>query len=81
MPTHDFRCRDCDGAFEEWVRKHEDLPPCPACASADVERMLSMPTIHSSSTRASSMRAARRRDDRQQNENMHTRLEYEANHD
>lgn len=81
MPTYDFTCRSCAHRFENWVRRAEDRPSCPACGDAAVERELSVPTVHSSTTRARSMRAAKRRDDRQQYENMKTRLEYEANHD
>lgn len=81
MPTFDYSCRACQHQFEEWVRKRDETPACPACGEADVERLLSIPTVHSEGTRAQAMRAARKRDDRQQKENMHTRLEYEANHD
>lgn len=81
MPTFDFVCRSCENEFEQWVRKREDSPACPKCGTADVERLLSVPNVHSENTRALSMRAAKRRDDRQQNENMHTRIEYEENHD
>ena len=81
MPTFDFVCRSCKEEFEEWVRKREESPSCPSCGADDVERLLSVPNVHSEGTRALSMRAAKRRDDRQQTENMHTRIEYEANHD
>lgn len=81
MPTFDFVCRSCHKEFEEWIRKREDSPTCPSCGEADVERQLSVPHVHSETSRDLSMRAAKRRDDRQQNENMHTRIEYEENHD
>lgn len=81
MPTFDFVCRSCHEEFEVWVRKREDSPNCPSCGAEDVERLLSIPNVHSETSRALSMKAAKRRDDRQQMENMRTRLEYEANHD
>lgn len=81
MPTYDFACRTCRTVFEEWVRKADEHPPCPSCGGSEVERQLSLPTVHSTSTRARSMKAAKRRDDRQQSDNMRARLEYEANHD
>lgn len=81
MPTYDFTCRSCAARFEDWVRKPDDRPACPECDGRDVERELSVPTVHSSTTRARSMRAARRRDHRQQHEHMKARLEYEAGHD
>lgn len=81
MPTYDFTCRSCQARFEDWVRKPEDRPACPECGATSVEREMSVPTVHSSTTRARSMQAAKRRDDRQQHEHMKARLEYEANHD
>ena len=40
MPLFDFRCRGCGEEFEALVRA--PVPPvCPACASADLERLLS----------------------------------------
>jgi putative FmdB family regulatory protein len=40
MPLYDYRCKACGEAFEALVRP--PIPPaCPACASADLERLLS----------------------------------------
>jgi putative FmdB family regulatory protein len=39
MPLYDFHCRNCDERFEEFARPGETAP-CPACGSADVERVL-----------------------------------------
>jgi putative FmdB family regulatory protein len=38
MPLYDFRCRACDERFEART-PHDELPPCPACESADTERV------------------------------------------
>ena len=38
MPLYDFRCRACDTRFEARA-PHDELPPCPACGSADTERV------------------------------------------
>ena len=81
MPTFDYRCGSCGVEFEEWVKVADTAVPCPECGAAEAERQLSIPIVHSSSTRAQSMRSAKRRDDRQQYENMKVRQEYEANHD
>ena len=81
MPTFDYRCASCGVVFEEWVKVAETPVSCPECGAAEAERQLSVPTVHSSTTRGKAMRAAKRRDDRQQYENMKVRMEYEASHD
>ena len=40
MPLFDFRCRACGDAFEALVRPPA-VPPCPACGSSELERLLS----------------------------------------
>jgi len=41
MPLFDFRCRACGHEFEALVRPQDaSAPHCPACRSADLERLL-----------------------------------------
>jgi putative FmdB family regulatory protein len=40
VPLYDFRCRDCQEQFEAQVSV-DDLPACPACGSAETERLMS----------------------------------------
>ena len=40
MPLYDFRCKGCGVEFEALVRPPA-APVCPACAGADLERLLS----------------------------------------
>lgn len=54
---------------------------CPECGSGELERIFSLPTVHSSSTHDMAMRAAKRRDKKQGEERMRTQREYELNHD
>ena len=39
MPLFDFRCRSCGEQFETLVRPPAE-PACPACASPDLERLV-----------------------------------------
>jgi hypothetical protein len=54
---------------------------CPGCGSEDLERRFSLPAVQSTGTRDLAMRAARKRDQRQGTERMHTQREYELNHE
>ena len=44
MPMYDFECKACGNTFET-VARLDEKPPCPSCESADVERLMSAPTI------------------------------------
>jgi putative FmdB family regulatory protein len=80
MPIYEYRCHTCDNEFELLIRG-ASTPACPACESQDLERLLSLPRVQSQGTRDKALRAAKKRDQAQARERMHTRLEYEANHD
>lgn len=80
MPIYEYICQDCDEAFESWVRKETDTPACPACASTNLEKQLSLPRMHTSGTHEKSMRAAAKRDKKQQDENVRAAHEYEHSH-
>lgn len=80
MPIFEYACHGCGNRFEAWVRK-DTAPPCPSCGGTELEKLLSLPRVHSDGTRARSLQAARKRDARLGNDRMHERLEYEAAHD
>jgi len=80
MPIFEYSCKACEHSFELWVRA-DTVPACPACGSVELEKLLSLPRVHSAGTRERSLASAKRRDAKQANERMHTRLEYEAAHD
>jgi putative FmdB family regulatory protein len=42
MPLYEYVCRDCGAGFEKLVRRFGDAVDCPACASAAVEKQLSV---------------------------------------
>jgi putative FmdB family regulatory protein len=41
MPLYEYRCRDCDRAFERLVRSWQEPVACPACRGESVEKLLS----------------------------------------
>lgn len=51
MPIYEYRCGACDEAFERLIRAGESPGSCPACGSADVERVVSLPAVRSEQTR------------------------------
>jgi putative FmdB family regulatory protein len=80
MPMYDYSCRACDHHFEMLVRA-STVPVCPECRSEDVERLLSLPSVRSESTRQQALRSAKQRDARQANERVHAQRQYELHHD
>jgi putative FmdB family regulatory protein len=80
MPIFEYSCRTCGREFEALVRPG-DVPACPACASTELEKRLSLPAIKSESTHGLALRAAKKRDARQASENARAQREYELKHD
>ena len=79
MPVYDYACRACGYRFDALVRGSEG-PACPACASQELERLLSFPAIKSESTHMLAMAAAKRRDKKQAREGTRKHQEHEAEH-
>jgi putative FmdB family regulatory protein len=80
MPIYEYACKACGHRFERLVRKDTVLN-CPACEGQHLERLLSLPSVQSESSRNLSLRAAKRRDAAQGNERMQEQLRYEQSHD
>lgn len=80
MPIFEYACRGCGHQFETLVRGSQ-TPPCPSCASLNLERLLSLPAIHSDTTHSLALKAAKKRDVKQGAEQARAQLEYERNHD
>jgi putative FmdB family regulatory protein len=59
MPIYEYQCRACGHSFETLVRKSEQ-PACPACASLDIERLLSTFGVGSEARSYSALQTARR---------------------
>jgi putative FmdB family regulatory protein len=79
MPVYEYRCEACGTEFETLVLRKTE-PECPSCEGQDLERVLFLPTVHSSSTRAMSMRLATKRDKAHATERMIEQQKYERAH-
>lgn len=79
MPIYEYRCEKCGQEFETLVLG-KTKPECPSCHGQDLERVLSLPTVHSTSTQAQSMRAAKKRDKAQATERVIEQQKYEQSH-
>ena len=80
MPIYEYACQSCEHAFELLIRS-EMTPTCPSCESDDLERLLSLPRVHSQGRKERSLCAARQRDTRLGKERVRTQREYELAHD
>lgn len=80
MPIYEYQCRACPETFELLIRG-EMTPKCPKCESEDLERLISMPRVHSDARKERSLKAARARDKVQGSERVRAQREYELNHD
>jgi len=80
MPIFEFACRACGHQFEHLARPGSADPACPACQSAELDRLLSAPAIKSDSTHGLAMRAAKKRDTIQGSEKAREQREYELHH-
>jgi putative FmdB family regulatory protein len=80
MPIFEYRCQSCAHEFEQLILG-ATTPQCPACESQELEKLISLPRVQSSSTRAKAMRAAKSRDKVQATDRMQERMQYEESHD
>ena len=79
MPIYEYSCRSCNHQFETLVRGGT-APVCAECGGADLERLVSLPTVNSHGTRERALGAAKRRDAAQATERTHEQLKYERSH-
>lgn len=49
MPIYEYVCRGCGSSFEKLVRRFDEAASCPQCASAAVEKQLSVFAVASAS--------------------------------
>jgi putative FmdB family regulatory protein len=79
MPIYDFKCRGCEHKFEALVLKK--TPACPKCASADLERLLSLPVVRSEGSHARTMANAKKAELKTAAEREQAQRQYEASHE
>lgn len=79
MPIFEYTCKSCGREFETLVRPGTTAA-CPHCASTELERLTSLPAVHSSGTHALALKAAAKRDKKQGAENARAQREYELHH-
>jgi putative FmdB family regulatory protein len=83
MPIYEYSCRGCGHEFEAFLRGSAATGPaaCPACSSAEIARVFSLPAIASDTTRAIIRRETKRRDHVQAVDRAHEQRKYELSHD
>lgn len=79
MPIYEYECRECGHEFEFLVR-HDTTPACPECESRELDRRLSLPRVHSETTRALGLRDAKKRDATRAEERVQEQRKYELSH-
>lgn len=80
MPIFEYACKSCGKEFEALVRPNSEAPACPACKSAELEKLISRPAIKSESTHGLAMKAAKKRDKIAGAEKAREQREYELHH-
>jgi putative FmdB family regulatory protein len=80
MPIFEYSCKACEHQFEALVLK-QTVPACPKCGAKDLEKLLSLPVVKSSTTAGMIRRETKQRDSKQAAEREYTQRQYEANHD
>lgn len=71
MPNFEYRCGDCGEAFEYLVLHSSPPARCPFCASEELEKLISLPSISSEGTRERSRRSGRAQGERIRDEKRH----------
>jgi putative FmdB family regulatory protein len=79
MPIFEYTCKSCGREFELLVRPGSELV-CPGCASAELEKLTSLPAVHSSGTHAMALKAAAKRDKVRGSDMARAQREYELHH-
>jgi putative FmdB family regulatory protein len=60
MPIHDYHCKACGHDFEALSRPQDPPVACPACKSADLEKLLSGFAVSSDGIKAANALSSRK---------------------
>ena len=82
MSLYDFRCKNCQHAFEALVRSHDTgSPRCPSCGGQDLERLLSSFAVDTADLRQKAAHDSRRRQIAKRRDSYIAEEEYRNKHD
>ncbi len=79
MPIYEYRCRECSHEFELLVRGAMTAV-CASCGSVELDKLISLPRVHSDARKERSLAAAKRRDAKLGSERTRAQREYELSH-
>lgn len=80
MPIYEYKCSKCAHEFEKLVR-HNEVPACPKCEASEVEKLVSLGAVVSTSkSRARTTAIARAKGRAIKKEQDHAQAEYERNY-
>lgn len=61
MPIYEYRCKACGDEFEYLLRSSSPAAKCPACASENIEQLISNSAFHSEGATQANLSAAHRK--------------------
>ena len=79
MPIYEYECRECKKQFELLVLG-PSTPACPACKATDIERLVSLSTSSSDSSRRRNIALARKYGGKDHIEKAHAEQEARRHH-
>ena len=80
LPIYEYSCGNCGKRFELLVLKGVE-PTCPSCGGTDLERLISLPSVRSETTKSLALKAAKKRDGKLGDERVREQIEYQESHD
>jgi len=81
MPLYDFHCTKCEHEFEALVRPQDPAPKCPACASTEIEKLLSGFALHTDDRHQAAVKDSRRRQIKANKDKLVADEEYRKEHE
>ena len=79
MPIYEYECRECHDRFELLLLS-STRPACPACEATDIERLVSLSSSSSDTSRRRNIDLARKYGGKDHIEKAHAEQEARRNH-